>query len=412
MSAQESGDEQDVSDNIGFDNKGKCVNKRAETIRDPKTISNDWQSNRVDLDKEPNKQKDSKKKKRRCVLSERDEIFDELRESRILEGFVNPSPMAQKYWSGPELEDMPKIDSDEKINEWLCRQRELMTQALEQRLVCPVCETECKMKCTRCKSVWYCSRECQGTDWPKHKKICNLMKHVAAKLTRMDENCAEIFSRSAGEMLYCLLTMQGIQAEIVYCVGRVSYLPMYSSIFPGLGVVIADGQIFDPTILLPNNRFFRPGVKREYKPLPKWGFSDSLELDHIKRAYINTRVHLPTLLVYDKSGIDPLDLRRMRLFEIWCIMEDHYLDVSDKESLIELFKEENIKNLQKATGVDFRIRVDKVIKEFGSEELGRFVLVKDWIDIWKQMDLKPETRVRIKFNPCPFYDWAGEDDSD
>jgi MYND finger len=28
------------------------------------------------------------------------------------------------------------------------------------------------MKCSRCKCVWYCSRQHQLDDWPKHKKIC------------------------------------------------------------------------------------------------------------------------------------------------------------------------------------------------------------------------------------------------
>jgi len=27
-------------------------------------------------------------------------------------------------------------------------------------------------KCSRCKAAFYCSKECQSTDWPKHKNIC------------------------------------------------------------------------------------------------------------------------------------------------------------------------------------------------------------------------------------------------
>lgn len=39
---------------------------------------------------------------------------------------------------------------------------------------CSVCEKRCQLqKCTKCKVVLYCSRSCQKSDWPKHKKLCN-----------------------------------------------------------------------------------------------------------------------------------------------------------------------------------------------------------------------------------------------
>ncbi|KAJ6586345.1 hypothetical protein DFH09DRAFT_910769 [Mycena vulgaris] len=30
-------------------------------------------------------------------------------------------------------------------------------------------------RCGKCKGAWYCSRECQKQDWPKHKKSCTLV---------------------------------------------------------------------------------------------------------------------------------------------------------------------------------------------------------------------------------------------
>jgi hypothetical protein len=38
---------------------------------------------------------------------------------------------------------------------------------------CAVCQSENKLsKCSKCRSVYYCSSECQLKDWSEHKKIC------------------------------------------------------------------------------------------------------------------------------------------------------------------------------------------------------------------------------------------------
>lgn len=37
---------------------------------------------------------------------------------------------------------------------------------------CLKCGDQAKNRCGRCQLVWYCSRECQGKDWKKHKKGC------------------------------------------------------------------------------------------------------------------------------------------------------------------------------------------------------------------------------------------------
>jgi len=37
---------------------------------------------------------------------------------------------------------------------------------------CVVCNNPCKQRCSLCKSVFYCSRECQEGDWKEHQKAC------------------------------------------------------------------------------------------------------------------------------------------------------------------------------------------------------------------------------------------------
>lgn len=40
-------------------------------------------------------------------------------------------------------------------------------------VVCHTCRLpKPSQKCSKCLGVYYCSRDCQRIDWPKHKKIC------------------------------------------------------------------------------------------------------------------------------------------------------------------------------------------------------------------------------------------------
>lgn len=44
------------------------------------------------------------------------------------------------------------------------------------KLICGYCDKEKKnklKKCSRCKVYYYCSKECQKKDWPRHKLQCN-----------------------------------------------------------------------------------------------------------------------------------------------------------------------------------------------------------------------------------------------
>ncbi|KAG1727510.1 hypothetical protein EDB19DRAFT_195868 [Suillus lakei] len=54
-----------------------------------------------------------------------------------------------------------------------------------------LCCSQCKMrmekprKCSKCKSVWYCSEKCQKKDWPTHKPTCHEVERSPEKFIRM-----------------------------------------------------------------------------------------------------------------------------------------------------------------------------------------------------------------------------------
>ncbi|XP_078052093.1 zinc finger MYND-type containing 10 [Augochlora pura] len=47
---------------------------------------------------------------------------------------------------------------------------------------CFLCQGVSQKRCSKCKSAWYCGRECQVKDWTKHKVICDkITKHEECK---------------------------------------------------------------------------------------------------------------------------------------------------------------------------------------------------------------------------------------
>ncbi|KAG9031886.1 hypothetical protein FRB95_002159 [Tulasnella sp. JGI-2019a] len=41
--------------------------------------------------------------------------------------------------------------------------------------------------CTGCRSIRYCSRECQAVSWPSHKQDCKTLQKEAAEIKKMKE---------------------------------------------------------------------------------------------------------------------------------------------------------------------------------------------------------------------------------
>lgn len=53
---------------------------------------------------------------------------------------------------------------------------------------CQECKTKpSKFECAGCSKMWYCSKECQEKNWPKHEKECGLTKSTVVKQEIIDE---------------------------------------------------------------------------------------------------------------------------------------------------------------------------------------------------------------------------------
>ena len=53
---------------------------------------------------------------------------------------------------------------------------------------CQECKTKpSKFECAGCSKMWYCSKDCQEKNWPKHEKECGLTKSTVVKQEIMDE---------------------------------------------------------------------------------------------------------------------------------------------------------------------------------------------------------------------------------
>jgi len=37
---------------------------------------------------------------------------------------------------------------------------------------CEKCQKEAELKCSKCRTAYYCDKKCQKEDWPEHKKNC------------------------------------------------------------------------------------------------------------------------------------------------------------------------------------------------------------------------------------------------
>ena len=51
----------------------------------------------------------------------------------------------------------------------------------EDQDICATCKKAAETKCTNCRNVFYCSKECQKKHWKEHKYECKSMPYKIGK---------------------------------------------------------------------------------------------------------------------------------------------------------------------------------------------------------------------------------------
>jgi len=101
------------------------------------------------------------------------EIVPEFREELLTKDF---KAIAQKQLASTF--DASRYDADDRKNDMdtLCRiynNFDGLEDLMMETPICAKCGGEAEKRCSRCKSEWYCSRECQVQSWKRHKTACD-----------------------------------------------------------------------------------------------------------------------------------------------------------------------------------------------------------------------------------------------
>ena len=135
----------------------------------------------------------------------------------------------------------------EYLKYFVTHQRELVQAALVLRKICPTCDAgDCHYKCSRCFPVTYCSKNCQVSNWPKHKKICQIFSPIAKFIKDIEESHVhdhKYLMMTMTEALCTKLRMQGFKAELTCITLHSPALAPDTSLY--VQSVAAEGRIYD-----------------------------------------------------------------------------------------------------------------------------------------------------------------------
>lgn len=61
---------------------------------------------------------------------------------------------------------------------------EVLETLIDEPAKCAECGHLAPKRCSRCQNEWYCRRECQVKNWPKHKKACDLIYETLKSVSK------------------------------------------------------------------------------------------------------------------------------------------------------------------------------------------------------------------------------------
>lgn len=107
-----------------------------------------------------------------------EEKLESLTEEKVENKDEKQSEIESEVNGNDEKEDVNDNNAENK------KEENVIENAARKKKVkqgpCGVCGKESQQSCSQCKSVYYCSRECQGEDWKTHKSKCRpyiIQKH-------------------------------------------------------------------------------------------------------------------------------------------------------------------------------------------------------------------------------------------
>ncbi len=212
----------------------------------------------------------------------------------------------------------------------------------------------------------------------------------------------------AHQAMYLALKMADIEAEIGHCIVKSPDMPGDIGMF--FNVCIADGRIWDVAFHFaipqpcekfkeamakwPVDSLFPAKSQRVYLPLPSDDDIKSHPLGlrkEIKRA--KEQYHL-TLGIGTIPELDPFFTDKKPYQELVItreareMMNDHYMDIDDRESIIKLYGKGNIESLMEESFEEFQERLDSFIEEYPDTDQRSRQMSRFEEQVWQGKKLK------------------------
>ncbi len=281
---------------------------------------------------------------------------------------------------------------------------------------------------TATTSVGYCDRECQLAHWPTHKKTCKMFRHIVKILKNSEDKFKTTVRRgdhlepnmprrvdemyqdflALGAHAFCIsLILQGIPAEVTYCLPVILDNPLEAMDVLPVPIVISEDSLYDISAPVYHTLYDHrvhsrkieqiaspEGEKQKY--LQAWGFLNQFyEMDRCCPWSLPVSIDGS-----EKEAIVKWQCRR--LIQLQCMTSPHDLVLSlYNDKVIASISGQSREAFSEYMGELVAKQADAFVREAraGKYETQKYVTDvggNELIKLWKEFDLKPATRLR-----CP-----------